>query len=219
MDLRGPGGLGAGQPPVAPQVIPRPLLHPGQFGLTGMNMFRFTLILLLGLGTVSAPAQTNEALTAADLLGLGQQFLEENVDEDVLAQFEQVDEKKVQVLLQQLQSAFDQEYVLDLAAFKDAAEVGVTLLTAHPDTEPYAEWLRPRLDYFLTAQALATIVESDEITVQLFAIAERVAENREYAGLHYKSDTRAGKQLAELMLERVREAYLGRDFTLDEAGA
>lgn len=60
---------------------------------------------------------------------------------------------------------------------------------------------------FLIAQALATVVHSDELTVQLFDIAQRVAENREYAGLHYESDTIAGKQLATLMFPMVVDAY------------
>jgi hypothetical protein len=63
------------------------------------------------------------------------------------------------------------------------------------------------LQNFLIAKALATVVHSDELTVQLFAIAQRVAENREYAGLHYESDTTAGKQLATAMFPIVLNAY------------
>jgi hypothetical protein len=63
------------------------------------------------------------------------------------------------------------------------------------------------LQNFLIAQALATVVHSDELTVELFEIAQRVAENREYAGLHYESDTIAGKQLAIAMFPAVLDAY------------
>jgi hypothetical protein len=63
------------------------------------------------------------------------------------------------------------------------------------------------LQNFLIAQALATVVHSDELTVELFDIAQRVAENREYAGLHYESDTIGGRQLATLMFPAVLEAY------------
>jgi len=120
-------------------------------------MPRLLLILLLCSSSLPLCGQTNE-LTMEDLFNLGQQLIEENVDEEVLAQFQQVDEKKVQALLQELQSSFDQEYVLDLAALKDAAEVGLTLLASHADTEPYAEWLRPRIDYFVTAQELDQLI-------------------------------------------------------------
>jgi hypothetical protein len=63
------------------------------------------------------------------------------------------------------------------------------------------------LQNFLIAQALAVVVHSDELTVELFDIAQRVAENREYAGLHYESDTIAGKQLAIAMFPAVLDAY------------
>jgi hypothetical protein len=63
------------------------------------------------------------------------------------------------------------------------------------------------LQHFLIAQAVATVVQSDEITVQLFEIAKRVAENREYAGVHYASDTEAGKRLAFAMFPAVLDAY------------
>jgi hypothetical protein len=63
------------------------------------------------------------------------------------------------------------------------------------------------LQNHLIALALATVVHSDELTTQLFEIAHRVAENREYAGLHYESDTVGGKQLATLMFPRVLESY------------
>ncbi|MCC2662816.1 MAG: hypothetical protein K0S96_923 [Geminicoccaceae bacterium] len=63
------------------------------------------------------------------------------------------------------------------------------------------------LQNFLIAQALATVVHSDELTVELFDIAQRVAENREYAGLHYESDTKAGRQLAFAIFPAVLDAY------------
>jgi PAP2 superfamily len=63
------------------------------------------------------------------------------------------------------------------------------------------------LQNFLIAQALATVVQSDELTIQLSRIAQRVAENREYAGLHYESDTIAGRRLATLMFPMVLDAY------------
>ncbi|RAI01710.1 hypothetical protein DLJ53_09880 [Acuticoccus sediminis] len=42
---------------------------------------------------------------------------------------------------------------------------------------------------------------------RLEEIAHRVAENREYAGVHYASDTRAGKELAQKFYPFVRKAY------------
>jgi len=63
------------------------------------------------------------------------------------------------------------------------------------------------LQYFLIAKALATVVHSDELSEQLFKIAQRVAENREWAGLHYCSDTEAGERLAFAIFPSVMDAY------------
>ena len=59
----------------------------------------------------------------------------------------------------------------------------------------------------LIAQALATVVRNHDIGNELFKIAHEVAVNREWAGLHYRSDTKAGKQLAREIFPYVEEAY------------
>jgi hypothetical protein len=43
-------------------------------------------------------------------------------------------------------------------------------------------------------------------TEELHRVADVVAENREWAGLHYVSDTDAGRQLAELFLPYLVDA-------------
>jgi hypothetical protein len=60
---------------------------------------------------------------------------------------------------------------------------------------------------FLAAKALATVVRSHEIGEQLFEIAKQVAENREWAGLHYRSDTDAGRRLAVAIFPQVEDAF------------
>ena len=58
------------------------------------------------------------------------------------------------------------------------------------------------------AKALASVVRSQEIGNELFEIAKEVAENREWAGLHYPSDTEAGKVIAFGIFPQVQEAYV-----------
>ena len=111
-------------------------------------MTRRQAIMLLAAAPFAALAQSNDTLSLDDLVDMGQQFVEENVDEDVLAQLGEVDQEKVRALLKQLQDELDQDYVLDLANFKEVAEAGLKLLEANTNSEPYADWLRPRLDYF-----------------------------------------------------------------------
>jgi len=63
------------------------------------------------------------------------------------------------------------------------------------------------LQYFLAAKALSTVINNDDLSIELFKVARRIAENREWAGLHYASDTDAGEQLALAMFPAVTEAY------------
>lgn len=63
------------------------------------------------------------------------------------------------------------------------------------------------LQMFLIAKALSTVVRSHEIGEQLFTIASRVAENREWAGVHFPSDTAAGKLIAFSIFPQAVDAY------------
>ena len=117
-------------------------------------MNRRHAIALLAATPLAAWSQTNETLSLDDLIDMGQQFIEDNIDEEVVAQLADVDEEQVRSLLQRLHTALNQEQLLDLATLKDAATAGLKLLEADPSTEPFAEWLRPRLDYFEVAVEL-----------------------------------------------------------------
>ena len=127
-------------------------------------MKHWLAIALCCLAPVCVPAQSAEEMSFDELFDLGQQFVEENMDEEVLRQLGEPDEKKVQALLKQLQREFEQEYVLDLAGLKEVANAGITLLASTPETEPYAEWLRPRLDYFDAAYQLDQLVPAPSST-------------------------------------------------------
>ena len=60
---------------------------------------------------------------------------------------------------------------------------------------------------YLVAQALTTVIRNHEIGRELYKIAEQVAVNREWAGLHYRSDSEAGKQLARELFPYIEDAY------------
>ena len=111
-------------------------------------MTRRQAIVLFAIAPFAAIAEVNDSLSLDDLVDMGKQIVEENVDEDMLAQLGAVDQEKVRSLLKQLQEALDQDYMLDLAALEDVAQAGLQLLEANTNTEDYAGWLRPRLDYF-----------------------------------------------------------------------
>ena len=61
---------------------------------------------------------------------------------------------------------------------------------------------------FLIAHLLSEVIGDDaELIARVFAIARRVAENREWAGVHYHSDTEAGEELAREIFPIMRRAF------------
>ena len=53
---------------------------------------------------------------------------------------------------------------------------------------------------FSVAFVFSRILPEHPASVELFRSARRIAENREWAGLHYASDTRCGHDLARMIL-------------------
>jgi len=114
----------------------------------------FTTILgVLLVAGGAARAQTNE-LDLSDMLDAAQQFAQENLDPDVLKALQSVDRDKVEDFLSHFQDYLQGDYVLDVAQLQDAAKAILPLLEAHEETQPYAAWLRERLDYFEVADEL-----------------------------------------------------------------
>lgn len=116
---------------------------------------------LLGCGvalllTATSICAQNEYELDVEQLGemveTAQDWAAENLDEDVTRNLPEVDREQVEQFLKQFQSQLKADYVLDLAALKDAAKAVLPLLDAHEETKPYAAWLRSRLDYLEVAE-------------------------------------------------------------------
>jgi membrane-bound lytic murein transglycosylase D len=113
-------------------------------------------------GTFVALGQ-QETYTLDELLQAGQEWLEENLDEDTLRALDEVDQQKVQQLFRELQQRFQGEYVVDLAPLRQTAKVILPLLEAHAETQPYAEWLKTRLDYLEVAEQFRLIIPPPKV--------------------------------------------------------
>ncbi|MFO1514807.1 MAG: lytic transglycosylase domain-containing protein [Verrucomicrobiota bacterium] len=116
----------------------------------------FVVALLLGaMAPVSAQQEHEldlEQVQAA--VESAQEWAAENLDADVMRSLPEVDREQVEKFLKQFQAQLKGDYVLDLAALKDAAKAVLPLLDAHEETKPYAAWLRSRLDYLEVAEEL-----------------------------------------------------------------
>ncbi len=108
-----------------------------------------------------ASAQTNDAqMDVNGLLNAAQTWAQQNLDDDVLRALQDVDRAKVADFLKHYQAYLKGDYVLDLAQLNDAAVAVLPLLDAHEETQPFAAWLRSRLDYFDAAKQLQTLAPS-----------------------------------------------------------
>lgn len=108
-------------------------------------------LLLLTL-TTSVPQELE--LDVGQVITAAQEWAEDNLDEGVLRSLPEVDRDKVEKFLRQFQDQLQNDYVLDLATLNETAKFVLPLLDAYPETQPYAAWLRSRLDYFEVAEEL-----------------------------------------------------------------
>ena len=93
-------------------------------------------------------------MTLDDVIQSADQWAKENLDEETLRSLQGVDREKVKDLFRRIEKQFHGEYVVDMAAVKDAAEGLLPLLEGTEETQPYAAWLRTRLDYLEVADQI-----------------------------------------------------------------
>ena len=115
------------------------------------------LIALLLAGPILARAQ-EDTVDLPDIIQGAQQWAQENLDTNVLASLQDLDQEKVQQFFNNLQRQFQGEYVVDLASLKPVAETVLPLLESHPATQPYAAWLKARLDYLQVADEIRIMI-------------------------------------------------------------
>lgn len=104
------------------------------------------------VATSAAVTRAQDEVTLDDALEQGRQWMEENLDESVVQAVDQIDLDEVKRVLRQVQERLGGEYVLDLAAIREAATGLVPLLEKDESTAPFADWLRSRLDYLEVAE-------------------------------------------------------------------
>ncbi len=89
----------------------------------------------------------DDTVTLDEAMRAAQDWAKENLDDDALRVLKSVDQEKVKQFLAEVQKEFHGEYVVDLAQLKEGAKTVLPLLEGYEETEPYAVWLKTRLDY------------------------------------------------------------------------
>jgi membrane-bound lytic murein transglycosylase D len=117
-----------------------------------MNGVRFIPALLLASSLV-ARAQ-DDTVTLPEMIQGAQQWAQENLDTNVLNALPEVDDPAVQQFFREVQRRFQGEYVVDIAALRQTAQVVLPLLESHEETQPYAAWLKARMDYLDVADEI-----------------------------------------------------------------
>jgi len=119
-------------------------------------MRKLWLIALVLVSGIRVPAQ-DATPNLDDLMDSAEQWAKENLDDDTLRLLQNVDREKVKQFFSDIQKELHGKYVIDLASLKDTARSIVPLLEGYEDTQPYAAWLKARLDYLDVADEFRLI--------------------------------------------------------------
>jgi len=111
------------------------------------------VIWILGWLSGAAIAQPDPARTNAPPQSI-QQWLNDNVDPDVLQSLDQIDLGAIQDFFTNLQQSFEGTNIYDLGSLKTVAVKVLPVLDQYEETEPYAAWLRAHLDDFGAANEM-----------------------------------------------------------------
>ncbi len=110
--------------------------------------------LLLAVPAPLAVGQEFDESLVEPFANAAEQWVRENIDDDVIAAFEKGDRESVRKALQRIQQELGDDHVLDVGLLKETAKALVPVLEGYEETADYALWLKARLDYFDVAEQL-----------------------------------------------------------------
>ena len=119
------------------------------------------ILALLLAGGVPVLGQ-EDPISLDDVIQAGEQWAKDNLDDNILRSLGAVGHTQVQQLFTNLQARFQGQYVIDLAPLKQAAATVLPILEGYVETQPYAAWLRTRLDYLEVADQFRLTIPAPE---------------------------------------------------------
>jgi membrane-bound lytic murein transglycosylase D len=126
-----------------------------------MKSFRRILVLFLA-GSLVVSAQ-DDTVTMPDIIQGAQQWAQENLDTNVLNALPIVDDPVVQQFFREAQQDFQGDYVVDIAALRQTAQTVLPLLESQDETQPYAAWLKARMDYLDVADEIRLTIPAPTV--------------------------------------------------------
>jgi membrane-bound lytic murein transglycosylase D len=115
------------------------------------------IVVLFLAGSLVVRAQ-DDAVTMPDIIQGAQDWAQDNLDTNVLNELPKVDDPVVQQFFRDVQQRFQGDYVVDLAELRQTAQTVLPLLENRDETQPYAAWLKARMDYLdIADEILLTI--------------------------------------------------------------
>lgn len=89
-----------------------------------------------------------------DLVSAAQDWAQENLDDEVLAALNEVDQDRVRAFLIDLENRFQTNSVYELGPLREQAKSYIDFLQQWEETQDLAEWLKTRLDYIDVSREL-----------------------------------------------------------------
>jgi membrane-bound lytic murein transglycosylase D len=105
------------------------------------------ILALLLAGSLLARAQ-DDPFALKDIFRGAPDWGKDNPDPNMFTALQCLNQQQVRQFFQDIQQQYQGEYVVRLASFRNAAETLVPWLESQPETRPYGDWLKARLDYF-----------------------------------------------------------------------
>jgi hypothetical protein len=113
-----------------------------------------SVMLVLVLAGSSVARADDDTVSLPELIQGAQQWTQENLDTNVLNALPAVDEQTVQQFFREVQQRFQGDYIVDLAALRQTAQTVLPLLESRGETQPFAPWLKARMDYLDVADEI-----------------------------------------------------------------
>jgi hypothetical protein len=120
-------------------------------------------LLVLSLAVSLVARADDDTVTLPELIQGAQQWAQKNLDTNALNALPEVDERAVQQFFRAVQQCFRGDYVVDIASLRQTARAVLPLLESREETQPYAAWLRARMDYLDVADEIRLTIPPPKV--------------------------------------------------------